>query len=75
MTRKEFFDYAEANKLVNKEISGEGNMLEKKLDVQNQFLNFIKIEKDTGRNAHIENGIIIYGNSTKKDEFISHFSF
>ena len=62
---------AEANKLVNKEISGEGNMLEKKLDVQNQFLNFIKIEKDTGRNAHIENGIIIYGNSTKKDEFIN----
>lgn len=62
---------AEMNNLLNKEITGEGNMMEKKMEVRNQFLDFIQIEQNTGRKVPIENGILIYGNSRKKDDFIN----
>lgn len=62
---------AEANRLVNKEITGEGNMMEKKMEVKDSFLDFLKIEQNMGRKAPIENGILIYGNSRKKDDFIN----
>mgnify|MGYP000080198341 CR=1 FL=1 len=62
---------AEMNKLVNKEITGEGNMMEKKLEVRDRFLDFLQIEQNTDRKIPIENGILIYGNSRKKDDFIN----
>ncbi len=62
---------AEMNNLLNKEITGEGNMMEKKMEVKDSFLDFLKIEQNTGRKAPIENGILIYGNSRKKDDFIN----
>lgn len=62
---------AEMNNLLNKEITGEGNMMEKKMEVKDSFLDLLKIEQNTGRKAPIENGILIYGNSRKKDDFIN----
>lgn len=59
------------NKLANKEITGEGNMMEKKMEVKDSFLDLLKIEQNTGRKVPIENGILIYGNSRKKDDFIN----
>ena len=59
------------NKLLEKEISGEGNIMEKKLEVRERFLDFLQIEQNTDRKVPIENGILIYGNSRKKDDFIN----
>ncbi len=62
---------AEMNNLLNKEITGEGNMMEKKMEVKDSFLDLLRIEQNTGRKVPIENGILIYGNSRKKDDFIN----
>ena len=61
----------EMNKLLEKEISGEGNIMEKKLEVRERFLDFLQIEQNTDRKVPIENGILICGNSRKKDDFIN----
>lgn len=71
-TRKHKNDVVtQMNNILDKEITGEGNMMEKKMEVRNQFLDFLQIEQNTGRKVPIENGILIYGNSRKKDDFIN----
>lgn len=71
-TRKHKSDaVTQMNNILDKEITGEGNMMEKKMEVRNQFLDFLQIEQNTGRKVPIENGILIYGNSRKKDDFIN----
>ncbi len=56
---------SEISKLTTKEAMGESNIVEQKLRVQRGFLNYINIP-----NAKIVNGILIYGQSREKEEFI-----
>lgn len=60
----------EITALETKKISGWENTVEQKERVKRQFISLLRPEQE-GNNPPITNGILVYGTSPKKDEFIN----
>lgn len=60
---------SELNPILQRKTLGEGDMLDKKIEFKQNFLTMLELEKK-GKKPPIYNGILLYGSSRKKDEFI-----